>query len=339
MSAASLERWKPPTCRAGFTLIELLVVIAIISLLAAMFLPAMSRGLQTARSATCINNQRQIYLAYQLHVDSKDGELPGGGHPSADSSGAPQERGKDEDGNQKWGAFYQIQRYLGQGPDHDPSDTFIAEQDIPVYHCPNQITGRIRNPDSRWGDRYSMGYAMNCGPYLYGHLRKPSGKNIYEVEPEDGPGQSNIPHAGVIERTDRRPIRKGFFFQQRLLSSDIKDSSQTALFGCKRESRVPRAPNDRNFAGWVGGWVVDSSDDNKNQSPPVMSDTISSFRFPPLPHAQNERVYDGYGAVHLDAVIMTFADGHSQSIAKDIDLDTWRNLSKRVKPGSQKASD
>jgi prepilin-type N-terminal cleavage/methylation domain-containing protein/prepilin-type processing-associated H-X9-DG protein len=62
---------------AGFTLIELLVVIAIIAVLAALLLPALSRAKRKSRSIVCLNNEKQINLAYSIARDAGNGRLDG----------------------------------------------------------------------------------------------------------------------------------------------------------------------------------------------------------------------------------------------------------------------
>jgi prepilin-type N-terminal cleavage/methylation domain-containing protein/prepilin-type processing-associated H-X9-DG protein len=148
----------PP--RDGFTLIELLVVIAVIAILAALFLPVLSRSKVTAQSIACMNNLKQLDLCLHLYVaDNNDYFVP---NNSIYVFGG---------GQSMTGVSWLLD--LDARHEMDPSNIvngllFQYNTSLPIYHCPaDQSTLETTNgqilSQLRWRS-YNMSQSVNGWP-------------------------------------------------------------------------------------------------------------------------------------------------------------------------------
>jgi prepilin-type N-terminal cleavage/methylation domain-containing protein len=60
----------------GFTLTELFVVIAVVAMLAALLVPALAQAKRNAQRAGCVNNQKQIFLAFKVWENNHENKYP-----------------------------------------------------------------------------------------------------------------------------------------------------------------------------------------------------------------------------------------------------------------------
>lgn len=117
----------------GFTLIELLVVIAIIAILAAMLMPVLSKSEERARTIQCINNFKQLALAWVTYANDNSDYLA---HNWALGNNPPQ----------SWcSGNVNVQITPTDITDITNGTLFAYAVQLPIYHCPDAhlVNGQV----------------------------------------------------------------------------------------------------------------------------------------------------------------------------------------------------
>jgi prepilin-type N-terminal cleavage/methylation domain-containing protein/prepilin-type processing-associated H-X9-DG protein len=216
--------------RKGFTLIELLVVIAIVAILAGLLLPALARAKAQAEGVFCVNNTRQLTIAWQVYSDDHTGRL-------AYNLGGSGERAVAGRTNLNWVnniMNWEVQD-VGQvlGSDNTNLATITTASLGPyakaatIYRCPSD---RVLSPAQRsagWSHRIRS-YSMNAMVGNAGEISQ-SGVN------QNNPNYVQFFDMGAIRKPsmifvflDEHPdsINDGYFLNKRVYSAYYNYTAQ-----------------------------------------------------------------------------------------------------------------
>src|SRR5689334_7701471 len=145
---------------AAFTLIELLVVIAVIGILAGLLLPVLGQAKSKGYSISCLNNEKQLIMAWQLYADEHEDR-------AAPNFGALQTQQENANGTYRnW--VNNVLDWTSSNSQNTNSALLFAGGIGPylsgvenVYRCPNDFVLSIWQEQAGWRSRVRS-YSMNA---------------------------------------------------------------------------------------------------------------------------------------------------------------------------------
>ena len=310
----------------GFTLIELLVVIAIIGVLAALLLPAIQRAREAARRTECINYIRQIELASHNYLDSHRC-FPSGfleGDPVFAQCDYPIE----------FGTSIQIPiapplNSPTPTPGTPPPEQFLNDWALSPYwgwHSlllpqMDQVTVDVnfnfpKNDPYNWDRIKTPIEPYVCPSMGYMDSSRPSGLGWTSYRGCMGwwPTETDIDDDG--NPIPAPPRNNGIFFKNSAVGDhDIVDGfTNTIMFG------------ETPFGFWGDSYscCARARDDQPN-----FDAYWTAPNDPACPTDTPDMQFFGFGGPHEGLCVFAFADGHAQTVSKNIDTDLFRALCTR----------
>jgi prepilin-type N-terminal cleavage/methylation domain-containing protein/prepilin-type processing-associated H-X9-DG protein len=131
--------------RNGFTLIELLVVIAIIAILMAILMPALQRAREQGKRAMCLNNLRQLSLAWIMYADENGGKIVNGmgGYDRSEGDRVTEKAWVGQCWADNYGSGGQLSEREQRIAIKEDGALWPYVEELKVYQCPTGTRGEL----------------------------------------------------------------------------------------------------------------------------------------------------------------------------------------------------
>ena len=347
MKSTSLRNRFPVSRSQGFTLVELLVVIAIIGVLVALLLPAVQAAREAARRTQCVNNEKQIALAF-LNYECARKRFPAGRH-GCDGAKNDDVEGCEPDPKIKrsaMSAFVKILPYLEQEALYNiltsgRDDGYLTGGHEIIWPALENSENTV--PYTEWATT-ELQRALNTRPDGFvcpSADSMPESESLHfetaDFKPATGDYVLNMGHRGhPTFNRDFLPVKADnsgiFFYIREIRLREVEDGASNTFFaGETTESHT-----------------IDSSNiwSRSERFLDTMRNTDNAINFPsgpdfrvvyqpflhPKKEAPDRRYYaaGAFGSRHPGGANFCFADGHVDFLTDDIDLILYQEQSTRA---------
>lgn len=338
----------------GFTLVELLVVIAIIGILVGLLLPAVQSAREAARRAQCVNNLKQIGLAFH-NYEGTHKRLPAGyvSYRTNNGSGPGWARidATTWDAAPGWGWGMLLLPYLEQTglanqlqptrPIWDPLYQQLIQTQIPAFLCPSVSGSRdpfvVRDPAGAPLTIYGSAITLGRSNYVANHGQEScwgdcSSSSMFTVFSDIRTGATR--QVSVLGDTGR--VADGPFFRNSGTKfASVVDGLSSTIFVGEHSSKL----SDKTWVGVVPGAYVQP----RLITPENVTETAATLVFCHSGPAGGELDITGYPifhpvnfpALHVCQMFsehpgggnILFGDGSVRFINSTIDIYVFASLS------------